>query len=92
MGSYDEKNYGKNRIEKMNTSELKPIVFIGKQGVTGSVISEIKEQLKNRKLIKVKILRSAREEMNRKEIAENVVNSVGAKLVELRGNTFILSR
>jgi len=75
----------------MNTNELKPTVIIGKQGVSESVIFEVKEQLKNQKVIKVKILKSAREEMDRKEIAENVANSTGAKLVELRGNTFILS-
>jgi len=76
----------------MNTNELKATVIIGKSGITESLICEIKEQLKSQKVIKVKILRSAREEMNRREIAENIVNSTGAKLVELRGNTFMLSR
>lgn len=76
----------------MNSNELKVTAFIGKQGISESVISEIKEQLKNQKVIKVKILRSAKEEMNRREIAENVAKSVGGKIVELRGNTFVLSR
>ena len=56
------------------------------------VIFEAKSQLKSNKLIKVKILKSAKEDADRKEIAENFVKSAGAKLMELRGNTFIISK
>ena len=76
----------------MGGAELKPIIFIGKNGITDSVISEIKQQLEGRKVIKIKILRSAREEMDRKEIAESVADSSGANLIELRGNIFVLSK
>jgi len=38
--------------------ELKPTVWIGKQGCTETMIEEIVSQLKNRKMIKVKWLQS----------------------------------
>ena len=76
----------------MKSAELKPTVFIGKNGITEPVISEVKQQLNARKVIKVKVLRSAKEEMDRKGIAEGVADSSGANLVELRGNTFVLSK
>ncbi len=76
----------------VNNIELKPTVMVGKCGITESVITEIKNQLKNRKVIKVKILRSAKEEMNRKEIAESIVKLARVKLVELRGNILTLGR
>lgn len=38
--------------------DLKPTVWIGKQGCTGTMIDEIVSQLKKRKLIKVKWLQN----------------------------------
>jgi RNA-binding protein len=64
--------------------DLKPTVWIGKQGCTGTMIDEIVEQLKKRKLIKVKWLQNTEVE------PEDVALKAGATLVEVRGRTMVL--
>ncbi len=65
--------------------ELKPTVWIGKQGCTDTMIEEIVAQLKNRKMIKVKWLQAV--EVDPKAIALQAK----AKLVETRGRTMVLA-
>ena len=64
--------------------DLKPTVWIGKQGCTATMIDEIVEQLKKRKLIKVKWLQNT--EVN----PEDIALKAGATLVEVRGRTMVL--
>lgn len=64
--------------------DLKPTVWIGKQGCTGTMIDEIVEQLKKRKLIKVKWLQ------NTEVDPEDIAMQADATLVEVRGRTMVL--
>jgi RNA-binding protein len=64
--------------------DLKPTVWIGKQGCTETMIGEIMEQLKKRKKIKVKWLQNV--EIN----PESVAVQARARLVEVRGRTMVL--
>jgi len=64
--------------------DLKPTVWIGKQGCTGTIIDEIVEQLKKRKLIKVKWLQNTQID------PEDVATQARATLVEVRGRTMVL--
>ena len=72
--------------EKNDSSmqDLKPTVWIGKQGCTGTMIEEIVSQLKKRKLIKVKWLQNT--EVDPAAVAKDAK----AKLVEVRGRTMVL--
>ena len=65
--------------------DLKPTVWIGKQGCTETMIEEIVAQLRNRKMIKVKWLQSV--EVDPAAIALQA----RAKLVETRGRTMVLA-
>ncbi len=67
-------------------------VRIGKSGISENVLKEIKRRLKEKRVIKVKILKTALkvEGKDRFEIAKEVSEKIGAKLVEVRGRTFIL--
>ena len=67
-------------------------IQIGKNGITDNLIVEIKNQLKKRKELRVKILKSARTEKDRKEIAAEVASLTNARLLQLRGNIFILKK
>ncbi len=67
-------------------------IQIGKNGITDNLIIEIKNQLKKKKELKVKILKSARMEKDRKEIAAEVAERTRSRLLQLRGNVFILSK
>lgn len=70
----------------------KPTLNIGKYGITDALISEIKKRLKKHKTLRIKILKSARIKKDKKEIAEEVSQKVKAKILDFRGNTFILEK
>jgi len=70
----------------------KDSIQMGKNGITDNLIAEIKEQLKKKKALKVKILKTARTEKDRKEIAAEVAKRTNSNLLQLRGNVFILSK
>jgi len=65
--------------------DLKPTVWIGKQGCTATMIEEIVAQLKKRKTIKVKWLQ------NTEVDPESVATQAGAKVVSVRGRTMVLA-
>ena len=64
--------------------ELKPTVWIGKQGCTETIISEVTAQLKCRKVIKVKWLQ------NTEIVPEELARATGARLLGVRGRTLVL--
>jgi len=66
--------------------ELRPTVWIGKQGCTGTVVEEIIQQLEKRKIVKVKVLSNTEIDF------EDVAARSGSDLVEVRGKTFVLAR
>ncbi|MDD1720170.1 MAG: YhbY family RNA-binding protein [Methanoregulaceae archaeon] len=66
--------------------ELRPTVWIGKQGCTDTIISEIIDQLDHRKLVKVKWLR------NTEVSPPDIASCTGAVLVSVRGRTMVLSK
>jgi len=71
-------------------AKLEASTHIGKNGVTPSLIEEIKRQLKDNKLIKVKLLKSAVEAMPREEIAKDLAEKTVSELIEVKGNTVVL--
>jgi RNA-binding protein len=66
--------------------DLKPTVWIGKQGCTGTMIEEIVAQLRKRPMIKVKWLQ------NTDVDPEAVAGQAKATLIEVRGRTMVLAR
>ncbi|AEH06621.1 ribosome assembly RNA-binding protein YhbY [Methanothermococcus okinawensis] len=90
----------KNSNEKRLTSKAKkmlraqshnitPVVWVGKEGV-GKVIMEVKRQIKDRGLIKVKIRKGALEHSDKKEIAEKIAIETNSEIVSLVGNVITL--
>ncbi len=71
-------------------ARIEPATHVGKNGVTDSLIEEINRQIKDNKLIKVKVLKSALEAASRDEIARLLAEKTGAELVEVKGNTVVL--
>lgn len=66
-------------------------VWVGKSGIE-SVEDELDDQLKERDVVKVKFLRSARGERDTEELADDLRERVDADLVETRGNTAVYHR
>ncbi|MBN2153603.1 MAG: YhbY family RNA-binding protein [Candidatus Lokiarchaeota archaeon] len=70
-----------------------PDVQIGKGGIGDAVIAHIKEQLKAKNPLKIKVLKSAISEgVDAEYYASEVSKRVHAKLVGVRGNTFVIGR
>ena len=63
-------------------------INIGKNGVNENVIEEIKRQLKNEEIVKIRFTRSV--SFNKDEFLENIVAETKAKLVDVRGNVAVL--
>ncbi len=65
---------------------------LGKNGPTPRFIEEVRNRLRRRGVVKIRILKSyiRSSGMDRREIARIVANLAGAKLIEVRGYTFIL--
>lgn len=91
MHHFRKRRRGTPEIVRMVWKE-KALVRIGKKGITDEVIDEIKRQLKNRGIIKVRILKAAitKEGKDRYEIAKLLAERVGAKLVGVRGYAIVL--
>ncbi|HTY15015.1 MAG TPA: YhbY family RNA-binding protein [Methanoregulaceae archaeon] len=70
--------------ERVLMQELKPTVWIGKQGCTETIVSEVTAQLKSRKVIKVKWLQ------NIEIVPEDLARAAGARLLAVRGRTLVL--
>jgi RNA-binding protein len=81
---------GMKRRIKQELSTEKPTVWIGKEGTTEQVISEVNSQLKKREMIKAKILKTAIQEERAKDIATKVAAQTESTLIEVRGHTFML--
>jgi RNA-binding protein len=82
-------------IEKFTKKELKgigvgmkPTVHIGKDGLTENVVTELKNQIKINRVVKVKVLPSSADK--KREIAEELAERSGTMLVEIRGSTILL--
>ena len=69
-----------------------PTIWIGKDGLTPQLSNEIENQLEKKKMLKIKILKSALEHDTAQAFAAKAAEQAGAALVEARGHVFILYR
>lgn len=67
-------------------------MWIGKKGLTENQIMEIEKQLKKKRLIKVKILKSALLNQKREQIAEQLAEKTRSRVVDVRGLIVTLSK
>ncbi|MFY9823775.1 MAG: ribosome assembly RNA-binding protein YhbY [Thermoanaerobaculia bacterium] len=68
---------------------VKPVVHVGRNGVTDPVLQEIEEALDSHELIKVKLVDP---QGRKKELAEDLANRSGGTAVGLVGNVVTLYR
>ena len=76
----------KEEKNKNPMQDLRPTVWIGKQGCSDTIIQEIADQLEKRTVVKVKWLQNIEVD------PEDVAARAGAVLVEVRGRTMVLAR
>ncbi|MWV39299.1 YhbY family RNA-binding protein [Natrialba sp. INN-245] len=76
---------------KRRAHDLDVTVWVGKSGIE-SVVDELDDQLSDRDLVKVKLLRAARAGDSTEEKATDLADRVDAELVETRGHTAVFYR
>lgn len=69
---------------------LKPIVQVGKEGVTNAILGAVDQALEDHELIKVKVLEAC--PLPRKEVAPLLLEPLGAHLAGQLGRVVILYR
>lgn len=77
---------------KAQANQLSPILNIGKNGVTDTLIEELNKQIKANRLVKVRILKSAEEGKDLNAIAEEIAAATRSTLIKIRGRTVVLYR
>ena len=77
---------------KAEANQISPILNIGKNGVTDTLIEEFNKQIKANRLVKVRVLKSAEEGKDLKAIAEEIADATRSTLIEVRGRTVVLYR
>jgi len=71
-------------------NNLDPYVHIGKEGLNEAIYEKIDEVLDDHELVKIRVLDNSLEDIN--EVAHEVCNQLGAELVQVIGNVFIIFR
>lgn len=65
---------------------------IGKSGLTEGVVKELQTRLEREPLVKIKILKGAREDGDTKTVAEELAKLARVRLIEVRGFTALYYR
>lgn len=81
----------KKELKKALVSQ-KPIINLGKDGLSENMVGEIKRQLKENELIKIKVLKAALAEKNKEEIANEIADATDSEIVEVKGYNLGLFR
>lgn len=76
---------------RSKSKTMGPTMSIGKEGLTSSVVEEIKRQLRQKKLIKIKMLQALAEITDKKELAKKLVEETGGILIDHIGFTYVLA-
>jgi len=69
---------------------LKPTIHVGKDGVTDSLIEEVKLQVKTRKVVKIRMLPASGDDKD--VTADEISERSGAILVDVRGSIILLTQ
>lgn len=81
------------KIKRRIKSELnteKPTIWIGKDGASQQILNDISKQLEKREMAKIKILKTALEGEETKNIVAKIAEKTGSTLIDVKGHTIIL--
>jgi len=80
----------KQYILKKESVNLTPFLSVGKNGISDSVIDELKKQLKAKKLVKIRFHKNSGETDDMNSAAADLAEKCGAFLIDIRGRTVTL--
>lgn len=82
---------GKQRSYLRSLANVIPAIFqIGKGGISDNVINQFDEALEARELVKGTVLKNS--EYSAREVCEMLADELGAEIVQVIGNRFVLYR
>lgn len=81
-------------MEQKNPHLIDATLQVGKNGLTKEVINEINVQLKKRKIIKIKFLKSlfTSSQNSKEDIIKEIIGSTNARLVSKVGNVLVIKK
>ena len=82
-------NSRQKKILRAKAHDLKPIVLIGKSGVTNGCIQSIDGAIESRELIKIKFLEH---KDNKKELSQTICDKTNSEIIGNIGHTIMLFR
>lgn len=74
--------------ELMNRSLSTITITIGKSGLQESMVQEIKRQLKDREVVKIRFSKAM--SIDKKNYINHILERTNSKLIDLRGNVAVL--
>ena len=82
-------NSRQKKILRAKAHDLKPVVLVGKSGVTDGCIQSINEAIESRELIKVKFIEH---KDNKKNLSETIRDKTESEIIGNIGHTIMLFR
>jgi len=80
------------RALKAKAKAVKPMVWVGKNGITEEIIIQIDGFLKKYKLVKIRLLNSFVDAHDRKQAAKELAEKTGSKIIDQIGFVVALHR
>lgn len=72
---------------------LEPVLRIGKQGLAEGVIEQVRHELRQKGLVKIKILKSATQDREeRRLMAERISKETGSAIIQQTGGILVLHK
>lgn len=75
--------------KRSEANAVEVTLHVGKNGITESTVAELKAQLEKRRLVKVRLLKSATYETGNQAQADALAEQSGGILVDVRGHTAV---
>lgn len=72
------------------SNTMEPIFQVGKGGIGDNMVKQFSDALEARELVKASVLRNS--EASAREICEEIAEMIGAEVVQVIGNKFVLYR
>jgi RNA-binding protein len=78
--------------KKAKANTMYPCMQIGKSGITAGLIRELRTQLKIKKIIKIKFMKSFIEDKDKKEVAKELAKKLNSMVISQIGNVVVLAK
>jgi RNA-binding protein len=71
-------------------TQIKPEIWIGKNGLTDGIYETIENSFRTKELVKVKVLDNCK--ISKKEVADLLSKRLNAEIIQILGNMILLHR